>query len=174
MRTEVMTLGHLGAVDAEGAYLYPPVPAGGMPGYGGPDSTYPYGSVEPTWQVNRAPMPPSTPQQPQNLLRPTDKTLSDVMSSVGAPVYQAYYLRGLGAPPQVDDSQDIQTVRGQRDTAISLYGATALGYAILGSVTAAVQLKGRKASTGGVVLGAIGGFIFPLLVNGAVFFWPKR
>jgi len=168
MRTEVMTLGN---VDAQGHYVYPPVPAGGMPGYGGPDSTYGYGAVEPTWQINRAPMPPNTPQQPQNLLRPTDKTLSDKMSSVGAPVYQAYFLQGLGA--HGGQHQDPQMVKQERDLLRMSYGYTALGYSLLGAVTAGVQLAGRKTGTGGIVLGVIGGALFPLLTNGAIFFWKK-
>jgi hypothetical protein len=171
MRTDVMTLGNLGAVDAEGNYVYPPVPAGGMPGYGGPDSTYAYGSVEPTWQVNRMPMPPDTPGQPQNLLRPTDKTLSAKMSSVGSPVASYYFLSGLnGLGGHGDPQQQPQ----QRDTLMLRYGWMAVSYGILGSVTAAVQLSSRKASTGGVVLGAIGGFLMPLLVNGGILLWPKR
>ena len=174
MRTEVMTLGNLGAVDAEGNYVYPPVPAGGMPGYGGPDSTYAYGSVEPTWQVNRMPMPPTSPQEPQNLLRPTDKTLGPKMSSVGSPVASYYFLSGLGDNGNGQPQQSLQDVRAQRDGLMMGYGWMAMSYGLLGSVTAAVQLSNRKVGTGGVVLGAIGGFLMPLLVNGGVFLWPKR
>jgi hypothetical protein len=134
--------------------------AGGYPGYGGPDSRYDYGAPEPPWLINRLPMPPSTPGYPQNLLRPTDKTLSNNMSSAGSPVYALYGL-GLGAlAPEAGVAVP--------DSAITqFYVARSFGYSLLGAIAGGIHgARRNKGSTGWTIGWAALGFMFPLITTG--------
>lgn len=166
MRTEVMTLGN---VNAEGQYVYPPVPAGGMPGYGGPTSTYDYGAQEPLWLTNRMPMPPVSPQQPQNLLRPTYKGMSPKMSSTGKSVYALYGLGTAFASPQ----QTAQEQQQENEALRSMLMVRSVAYAAIGGTLAALQLKDEKVRGGGMVAGVLAGVLFPVLFNGGYYLYRK-
>ncbi len=160
MRTEVMTLGN---VNADGQYVYPPVPAGGMPGYGGPTSTYQYGSQEPLWLTNRMPMPPVSPQQPQNLMRPTYKGMSDKMSSSGKSVYALYGLGTSLGTTAVETEENLKTFLFYRN----------LSYAVIGGTLAGVQLNDENVRGAGFFFGVLAGVFAPLLFNGAYYVWRK-
>jgi len=161
MRTEVMTLGN---VNAAGQYVYPEVGPGGMPGYGGPSTSYAYGAQEPLWLTNRMPVPPVSPQQPQNLLRPTYKGSDGQMSSTGKSVYALYglgtTLKGASADEEVDKLRSYMAMR-----------TLALG--ILGGSLAGVQLDRLNVKGGKFFFGVLAGVCFPLLANGGIWLWNR-
>jgi len=146
-----------------------------MPGYGGPTSTYGYGSQEPTWLVNRMPMPPDTPQQPQNLLRPTYKGMSNKMSSTGKSVYALYGLGVVGANPGDGQLPDSAKTRAELEVELANTRAWCMArgfaYAAVGGFLAHAQLKKAGAKKAALFIGVLGGAIFPVVVNGGIYLW---
>jgi hypothetical protein len=174
MTTEVMTLGALGAMD--------PDPYGYYPGYGNPTQTVEAGSYLPP-SLNRAPMPPTSPSVPQNLLRPTNKgCTSCAKASSTAPITPSLAGlsgaagRGTGALGAIGTQMPgggVCLSPKEVDTMSWYVTGVSVGYRLLGTTVGAVQLYGRTKSTGGAVAGGVLGFFAPLVANGLMYFWPR-
>lgn len=172
MTTEVMTLGALGAMD--------PDPYGFYPVYGNPTQTVQAGSYMPPF-VNRAPLPPTSPQVPQNLLRPTNKgCTSCAQASATKPLNTG--LKGLAGRGTGALGPDMGTqmpgggvcLSPNEVDSLSWYvSGQTIGYRVLGTSVGAVQLYRRTKSVGGAVAGGLLGFFAPLLANGVMYFWPR-
>jgi hypothetical protein len=151
--TEVMLIGSL--------------PAGSMPGAGGPMYTVTPPYAQRDWFINRTMVPPVSPSQPQNLLRISDKSLSNRMASTGRPFTSA--LGGLAGGPiaMLGDAAATAPTDPIPPEAYkqSLYFCAG-GMALLGGTMAALHgYRRNKGKMGWTLLWWVLGSAFPLPTN---------
>lgn len=158
--TRVMTLGALGAGEAR------PAPGGPAQSYGPP-------YAQPVWTYNMEPPYISSPDFPQNLLRPTNKgcttckaassgrPITSLLAGLGSPA-----LAGLGAGDPATDASKGDQVYCTTQAGAMYIGSMRLAYSALGAAFGGIHGYRRNGGKMGwaVAWGAAGAFL-PLLTG---------